>query len=297
MVEDERAEGDRIRRVATVFLTGRECAWRCVMCDLWRHTIVEDTPRGAIPAQLDQALAALGGSWAASHIKLYNSSSFLDPRAVPTADYAAIVARAAGVDRLTIESHPALVEARIDDFLGVLSRQAKAPALEVAIGLETAHPEALEQLNKGMSVPSFARSAAALKARSVGLRVFLLIAPPFVPVGLQDFWLLESIAAAFQHDAFVVSLIPTRAGNGAMEALASGGLFREPNLGDIERSFALGLQHRPDGRRVFVDLWNLEKFADCSRCLDERHRRLHAMNLSQLVLPRVACEACGGCEA
>ena len=36
--------------VATVFLTGRECPWRCVMCDLWRHTIVGDTPVGAIRA-------------------------------------------------------------------------------------------------------------------------------------------------------------------------------------------------------------------------------------------------------
>ena len=44
LVEPERAADGRIVRVATIFLTGRECPWRCVMCDLWQHTIEEDTP-------------------------------------------------------------------------------------------------------------------------------------------------------------------------------------------------------------------------------------------------------------
>src|SRR4029453_540645 len=56
IVEDERAAGGARRaRVATVFLTGRECPWRCVMCDLWRGTIASDTPPGAIPRQVETA--------------------------------------------------------------------------------------------------------------------------------------------------------------------------------------------------------------------------------------------------
>ena len=51
IVEDERAPDGAIARSATVFLTGRECPWRCVMCDLWRYTTPSDTPRRAIPAQ------------------------------------------------------------------------------------------------------------------------------------------------------------------------------------------------------------------------------------------------------
>jgi hypothetical protein len=35
VVEDERTAEGRAARSATVFLTGRECPWRCVMCDLW----------------------------------------------------------------------------------------------------------------------------------------------------------------------------------------------------------------------------------------------------------------------
>jgi hypothetical protein len=40
----------------TIFLAGRECPWRCVMCDLWRDTTVADTPAGAIPWQIARAL-------------------------------------------------------------------------------------------------------------------------------------------------------------------------------------------------------------------------------------------------
>ena len=44
---------------AAVFLTNRECPWRCVMCDLWKNTLAESVPIGAIPAQIDFALARL----------------------------------------------------------------------------------------------------------------------------------------------------------------------------------------------------------------------------------------------
>src|SRR5690349_23418858 len=57
IVEDERdADGGRAR-IATVLLTGRECPWRCAMCDLWRYTTEADTPRGAIAAQVAAARA------------------------------------------------------------------------------------------------------------------------------------------------------------------------------------------------------------------------------------------------
>ena len=59
IVEDERTASGSIARVATVFLTGRECPWRCVMCDLWTYTTVDDTPTGAIPRQIADALRAI----------------------------------------------------------------------------------------------------------------------------------------------------------------------------------------------------------------------------------------------
>ena len=61
------------------------------------------------------------------------------------------------------------------------------------MGLETVHPAALEALNKRMTTDDFARAADDLRRRDVSLsRVFVLIAPPFVPAEEQDEWLLRS---------------------------------------------------------------------------------------------------------
>jgi hypothetical protein len=119
----------------------------------------------------------------------------------------------------------------------------------------------------------------------VSLRVFLLISPPFIPAHEQDAWLLRSIDAAFFCGASVVSLVPTRPGNGAIEALASAGWFRAPGLDDIERSFTLALTHARGRGRVFVDLWDLERFAPGLECITARRDRLHAMNLEQTIPP------------
>ena len=128
IVEDERAADGRRARIATVLLTGRECPWRCAMCDLWRYTTDDDTPRGAIPAQVAAARAARArrAPSPVTGMKLYNAGSFFDPRAVPEADYDAIAAALAGLSRVIVESHPALVGARVDRFLAALDRASRA---------------------------------------------------------------------------------------------------------------------------------------------------------------------------
>ena len=97
LVEDERAESGEIVRVATIFLTNRECPWRCLMCDLWKNTLTESVPPGAIPEQIDFALGQVGE---ARQIKLYNAGSFFDPRAIPREDFPAIAERVRGFERL-----------------------------------------------------------------------------------------------------------------------------------------------------------------------------------------------------
>jgi uncharacterized Fe-S cluster-containing MiaB family protein len=329
IVEDERAGDGSIARVATVFLTGRECPWRCVMCDLWRYTIEEDTPVGAIPAQvaaarIESEAGSGSGRGRVSVMKLYNAGSFFDPRAVPESDYDDIAVQLAGLERVIVESHPALIGARVDRFLGALARQcaragrgeasrsevarsevagseAASPRLEVAMGLETAHPVALERLHKRITLERFAHAAADLRRRDVALRVFLLISPPFIPAEEQDAWLLRSIDFAFDCGASVVSLVPTRPGNGAMEALQDEGQFRIPALDDIERSFAAAIAHvrvshvagerERDGGRVFLDLWDLQRFADHPDAGESdfvaRRERLRLMNVEQRVMPDI----------
>jgi radical SAM enzyme (TIGR01210 family) len=279
IVEDERDADGRPARIATILLTGRECPWRCAMCDLWAYTIEEDTPRGAVPLQITSAreeLASRGESVAG--LKLYNAGSFFDPRAVPEADYEDVATALTGASRIVVESHPALIGVRVDRLISALEQRT---ALEVAMGLETAHPDALNRLNKRFTLGDFADAAAELRRRGVALRVFLLVSPPFVPADEQDDWLRRSLDAAFDCGATVVSLVPTRTGNGTVEALAELGEFRSPMLDDIERTFGIALEHARDRGRVFVDLWDLERFAGSTTDIDSRRARLHAMNLEQ----------------
>jgi radical SAM enzyme (TIGR01210 family) len=298
IVEDGRTAEGPIAAVATVFLTGRECPWRCVMCDLWQYTITTDTPAGAIPAQIAAARLALEQQRdSVTRIKLYNAGSFFDPRAVPEGDYDDIAGQLGGLVRVIVESHPALIGARLDRFLEALNRRRAASGvpvqLEVAMGLETASRDALERLHKRMTVGQFAAAAEALRSRGVALRTFLLISPPFVPADEQDVWLLHSIDVALSCGAAVVTLVPTRPGNGALEAVAAEGDFRAPRLEDIERSFELAQAHHHDRGRIFVDLWDLERFASCPHCFEPRRRRLHTMNLEQRQLPPHSCPHCG----
>lgn len=302
IVEDEPTDDGRIVPVAALFLTGRECPWRCVMCDLWQQTIVDDTPAGAIPRQIAVARQALRARQpAVTAIKLYNAGSFFDPRAVPDADYGAVAAELTGLTRVVVESHPALVGARTVRLQDALARSAVdgavPPRLEVAMGLETVHPGALERLNKRMTVDDFARAAERLRALDVAIRVFLLVAPPFIPPADQDAWLVQSVDTAFALGASVVSLIPVRPGNGAIEALAQGGQFRAPTLADIERSLHMARTHARVTGRLFADLWDLGRFAECRVCLDGRRGRLLRMNLEQRELPPVPCAHCGGSVA
>ncbi len=301
LVEDERAADGTVARMATVFLTGRECPWRCVMCDLWQHTTASDTPLGSIPTQIADARRALDdGHDRVTQMKLYNAGSFFDPRAVPEADYDGIAAGLIafrGLTRVIVESHPSLVGARTTRFLAALESRrtpdAPAPALEVAMGLETAHPDALERLHKRMTVEGFLLAADELRSMGVALRVFLLVSPPFVPHAEQDEWLRRSIDVALAAGASAISLIPTRTGNGALEALADEGMFCQPRLADLERSVALAhARASGSGARIFVDLWDLHRFAACDGCRDARRDRLRAINLEQRVLPQPPCRQC-----
>src|SRR4029077_13278030 len=103
--------------------------------------------------------------------------NFFDPRAVPAGDYGDVAAAAGDVEQVVVESHPSLIGERVERFLETLDGR----RLEVAMGLETVHPAALDALNKRMTTDDFANAASMLRRFGVSLRVFVLIAPPFVP--------------------------------------------------------------------------------------------------------------------
>jgi radical SAM enzyme (TIGR01210 family) len=281
-VEEERAAAGGIEPVATVFLTNKECPFRCVMCDLWRNTLTEAVPVGAIPAQIDHALMQLPP---AKQLKLYNSGSFFDPQAIPPGDYGAIAERANRFDRLIVENHPALTGDGCLRFRDMLRGR-----LEVAMGLETAHPEVLSKLNKRMTLNQFSRAANFLRRNEVDVRVFILVQPPYMPAAEALHWAERSLEFAMEHGATAATLIPTRAGNGVMDELMADGRFALPGLLTLELAMEYGLGLKAG--RVFADLWGLRE--SCASCHSQRAARLRQMNLGQVVLERLACARCGG---
>lgn len=284
LVEEEAAADGEVVPVVTIFLTNRECPWRCLMCDLWKNTLAELAPPGAIAAQIRRALESLPP---ARQVKLYNAGSFFDAQAIRPQEDEEIAALVRPFERVIVESHPALVGERC-----LTLRDRLDGRLEIALGLETIHPEILPRLNKRMSLGDFQRAAAFLQHAGIALRAFVLVGLPFLEEEEALDWACRSIHFAFDCGATAVSLIPTRAGNGALDALAQSGEFMQPGLASLESALDFGLAL---GRgRVFADLWDLERFGRCADCLPARSARLRDTNLRQTVRPRVACPTCAG---
>ena len=284
-LEQERAASGQIVESGTIFLTNKECPWHCLMCDLWKTTLTRSVPRGAIAKQIDYALDRFGCR--PEQIKLYNGGSFFDPAAVPAADYCEISQRVAFAKHVIVECHPRLIGKRTLEFRDLLNG-----SLEVGMGLETIHPEILPRLNKNFTRGHFARASGWLRDEEIGVRAFVLVKTPWMSDAEGCEWAVKSAQFAFECGANVVALIPTRGGNGAMERLREAGEFEPPRLATLESAQERVLKLGKG--RVFADTWNLGLFSKCNECLEARSRRLHAINLTQQMVPPVECAVCGG---
>ena len=319
---------------AVLFLTNRECPFRCAMCDLWMDTLDTTLSPGAIPGQIAHGLASLPP---AAQVKLYNAGSFFDPRAIPPEDDEAIAALVGDYARVIVEAHPAFLRG-VHAARCLRFRDRLRGRLEVAVGLETADPVTLERLNKRMTLDDVAQAAAFLRQHDIDLRLFVLLHPPFMPAAHAVEWACRSVDLAAAYGAVACTVIPTRGGNGAMEAIAreqSAGRWADENsaarlsgeddvadsasgsaaamageptiaadatgadrrvLAGLERVVEHGLASAKP-MRVFADLWNVARLAACG-CAPRRVERLRAMNRAQRVVAPVvcACEA-GLCDA
>jgi len=280
LAEKECQPNGQIDDVAVLFLTNRECPYRCLMCDLWKNTTDITVPVGSVPAQINHALRNLPPT---NHIKLYNSGNFFDPLAIPVDDYAAIASLVKDFETVVVENHPRMCGQRVPAFLDILKSENAAITLEVAIGLETVHPAALSFLNKQMTTQDFRRACDYLGSLGVAMRAFVLLRPPTLSEDEGREWAPRSIEFAFDCGVKTVSIIPTRGGNGVMEQLSQEGLFSPPSLESLETVMAWGLSL---GRgRVFADLWDGDRWRVNEIDWAARVERLRQMNLRQQLLP------------
>lgn len=279
LVEKELTASGKIEDIATIFLTNKECPFHCLMCDLWKNTTDKSVPVGAIPDQIEWALAQMPE---AKHLKLYNSGSFFDKRAIPEEDYNRIATLISNFETVIVESHPKFINEKCLRFRDMIK-----PELQVAIGLETVHPEILQKLNKQMTVEDFRNAVSYLTQNGISSRAFILLRPPFLSESEGIYWAKRSIDFAYSVGVECCTVIPVRAGNGAMDLLMENGDFSMPNIYSLETvlEYGIGL----NAGRMFADVWDLGLFSSCKECFNQRVSRLTVMNLSQSIASRVAC--------
>ncbi len=282
LVERERTRAGEVVDVASIFITNKECPFRCLMCDLWKNTTTQSSVVGAVPDQIEWALERLPP---VRHIKLYNSGNFFDAQAIPRDDWPRIVALVGDLESVVVECHPRLVDRRAEEFAGMLGAE-----LQVAMGLETVDPEVLPRLNKRMTLQDYEAAAELLLAAGIPVRAFILLKAPFQDERQGVDWAKRSLDYAFSIGIECCVVIPTRAGNGAMEQLAAQGLFTPPTIRSLEKVLEYGIEL---GRgRTLVDLWDIDSLLHCPACAAIRKDRLMDMNLTQILGPPVDCD-CG----
>ncbi len=298
LVEDERAADGTVARVATVFLTGRECpvALRDVR-PLAAHHRQRHAPRVPSPAQIAAARRTLDDG----HESRVTQHEALQRRQL---------LRSARGSRGRLRRHrrrpqpasPASSSNRIPRWwapgrrgssTALESRRrpdAPAPALEVAMGLETAHPDALERLQQaddGRGIPARG-GRTPVDGRGA----------PGVPAGLAT-------VCAARRTGRVASAIDRRGarcrGVGdlahpdahrkrrARGARATKACFASRGWRTSSGASRSRTRVRPAAARgssPISGIWIDSRLA--SRCLDARRDRLRAMNLEQRVLPQPA---------
>lgn len=277
------SEGKEAALVLTVLLRGSECRFRCLMCDLWKGTHREPTAPGALVAQVQQAIEATA-EHSPSWIKLYNAANFFANVNVPVEDLAPLAACLKPFERVVVENHPKLLPNSITTFERQLTGR-----LEVAMGLETIHPQVLPKLNKQMTQDDFAHACHWLQDRDIDVRAFVLLRPPGLDESLGRLWCHRTIDFARSLAVRHISVIPLRGGNGAIEFLAASGFVQSPQARSLECVVNDELQAGP-AEVITADLWDWPKLrGHCERCARRRQERLEKQNLEQAALPQVPC--------
>ncbi|MEW4486567.1 radical SAM protein [Thalassoglobus sp. JC818] len=282
-VEKERNASGTIVDVATLLLTNAECPFTCLMCDLWKNTLPRSAPEASIVGQIRSALSELPP---AREIKLYNSGNFFDPKAIPRYQYGEIADLVRGFETVIVENHPKLCGDACTEFRDLI-----APSkLEIALGLETCHPQVLPALNKDMTLADFERATDFLNQSQIRTRAFVLLRPPYLSEGEGIEWAERTVTFAFDRGVSLCAVIPTRAGNGIMEQLQLEGDFSPPTGTSMEEILNRCLEMKRG--RVTIDLWDAERFFSCESCREQRVQRLQRMNLEQTIEPSIECAEC-----
>ncbi|HEX9638042.1 MAG TPA: hypothetical protein VGB99_10935 [Acidobacteriota bacterium] len=261
------------RSFRTVWLRCGRCPERCVFCDLPSYGEAEPLGPERARAQLETALPP--GQALPWGLKLYNGSSFFEPRSIEPAAQELLLERAARCERIVVESRP--------EF----GAQALAAArrwpdrLEVALGLEVADDGWLHRLGKRTTAGAYFATAAELSRAGIAVRAFVLLGLPGLDPAAALELCLQTLEACAERGIGSVSILPTAATTQALRRAQARGDFAPPAMTSVfaaaRRALDLGLLTRIDLSFHFAPL-------GCDRC----RAVCQALNQSG-ALPELSC--------
>jgi radical SAM enzyme (TIGR01210 family) len=230
------------RRFRTVMLRGGRCPEHCVFCNLpsLGEATALSAPRARV--QIEAALPAEGAPpWG---IKLYNGSSFFEPRSIEPAAQKLLLERAAACERIVVESRPefaAAARSAADRWPG---------KLEVALGLEVADDAWVIGLGKRTTASAYFAAARELREAGVQVRAFVLLGLPGLTEAAALQLCIRTLEACAARAIKSVSILPTAATTPALQRAHSNGRFQVPGMRALfaaaRRAQALGLATRID---------------------------------------------------
>ncbi|MFW9940696.1 MAG: archaeosine biosynthesis radical SAM protein RaSEA [Candidatus Thorarchaeota archaeon] len=182
---------DEIGKEFTIILRTKGCSWSlgdsggCSMCGYIQDAAGEDINQDHIIKQFDYAfnskIKEIIDDDANYIIKIFNSGSFFDDNEISDKVRMYIYEKIAGINNIkefVIESR--LEYINLEKLIG-LRKKLNRKYIEIAIGLETVNDYIRTYyINKGMLFNDFKNVLNMCKENGIGVRVYLLLKPPFL---------------------------------------------------------------------------------------------------------------------
>ncbi len=182
---------DEIGKEFTIILRSKGCSWGasenggCSMCGYYLDAINEEVSTTQLINQFDYAYNnKINEIKQDPHnyvFKIYNSGSFLDENEIPQEARNYIYEKISKVEKFK----EFVIESRLEyitvEKLEEIREFFDKKYLEIAIGLETADDYIRNNyINKGILFKNFVGTLNLLKEYNIGVRVYLLLKPPFI---------------------------------------------------------------------------------------------------------------------
>ena len=175
----------------TIILRTKGCSWAlgqkggCSMCNYVQDSLIREITSKNIINQFEFALMKkldeINNSTDNYVIKLFNSGSFLDDNEISNEVRKHIFKKIVEVPEITEIVIESRVEYINEEKIKEVKDLSNGKYLEIAIGLESTDNHIRNNyVNKGLEYEAFLNSIKLLKKYNLGIRVYLLLKPPFL---------------------------------------------------------------------------------------------------------------------